>query len=156
MTKTRIGILTALFTGCALQAAAPAVLAQASPEQKQATTAGVDKRAKLVQEMVDSVFSFAEPGFQEFRTSEYLTGILEKNGFTFSVAWPAFRPRGPRPGAGRAVDCAGQRHRRIARPVADAGLADDQAAGDGCARPWRRSQLRHAGDRRRGAVGSRK
>jgi aminobenzoyl-glutamate utilization protein B len=27
------------------------------------------------------VFSFGEPGFQEFRTSEYLTGILEKNGF---------------------------------------------------------------------------
>lgn len=82
MTKTRIGILTALFTGCALQGAAPAVMAQASPEQKQATTAGVDKRAKMVQEMVDSIFSFAEPGFQELRTSEYITGILEKNGFT--------------------------------------------------------------------------
>lgn len=82
MTKSSIGILTALFTGCALQAAAPAVLAQASPEQKQATIAGVDERAKLVQEMVDSIYSFAEPGFQEFRTSEYVTGILEKNGFT--------------------------------------------------------------------------
>jgi len=31
--------------------------------------------------MVDTVFSYAEPGFQEFRTMEYLTGILEKNGF---------------------------------------------------------------------------
>ncbi|MFN3522371.1 MAG: amidohydrolase [Phenylobacterium sp.] len=55
--------------------------AEASPEMKQAAIAGVDARAKLVQEMVDSVFSFAEPGFQEFKTSEYLTGILEKNGF---------------------------------------------------------------------------
>ena len=73
MTKTSIGILTALF--------APAVLAQAAPELKQATLAGVDKHARLVQEMVDSIYSFAEPGFQEFRTSEYITGILEKNGF---------------------------------------------------------------------------
>jgi aminobenzoyl-glutamate utilization protein B len=31
--------------------------------------------------MVDQVFSFGELGFQEFETSKYLTGILEKNGF---------------------------------------------------------------------------
>ncbi len=42
----------------------------------------VDSMAKLAQEMVDSVFSFGELGFQEFETSRYLTGILEKNGFT--------------------------------------------------------------------------
>jgi aminobenzoyl-glutamate utilization protein B len=30
---------------------------------------------------VDMVFSYAEPGFQEYRTSAYLTDILEKNGF---------------------------------------------------------------------------
>lgn len=43
---------------------------------------GVDEMAKLAQEMVDSVFSFGELGFQEFETSKYLTGILEQNGFT--------------------------------------------------------------------------
>jgi aminobenzoyl-glutamate utilization protein B len=43
---------------------------------------GVDELAKLAQEMVDSVFSFGELGFQEVETSRYLTGILEKNGFT--------------------------------------------------------------------------
>jgi aminobenzoyl-glutamate utilization protein B len=32
--------------------------------------------------MVDEVFSFGELGMQEFETSKYLTGILEKNGFT--------------------------------------------------------------------------
>jgi aminobenzoyl-glutamate utilization protein B len=42
----------------------------------------IDARAKMAQEMVDSVFSFGELGFQEFETSRYLTGILEKNGFT--------------------------------------------------------------------------
>lgn len=81
MIKTKLGIVTALFAGYALQAA-PAAFAQAAPELKKATLVGVDKRAKLVQEMVDSIYSFAEPGFQEVRTSEYITGILEKNGFT--------------------------------------------------------------------------
>ena len=41
----------------------------------------IDKEAKLIQVMVDKVFSFGEPGFQEFETVKYLTGILEKNGF---------------------------------------------------------------------------
>jgi len=41
----------------------------------------VDGEAKMIQEMVDEVFSFGEPGFQEFETVKYLTGILEQNGF---------------------------------------------------------------------------
>ena len=41
----------------------------------------IDGQAKMIQVMVDKVFSFAEPGFQEFETQKYLTGILEKNGF---------------------------------------------------------------------------
>ena len=36
---------------------------------------------ELGQQMVDMVFSFSELGFQEFETSRYLTGILEKEGF---------------------------------------------------------------------------
>jgi aminobenzoyl-glutamate utilization protein B len=32
--------------------------------------------------MVDSLFSFAEPGFQEFETKKYCTGILRSRGFT--------------------------------------------------------------------------
>src|SRR6184192_6169 len=34
-----------------------------------------------IQRMNDTVFSFAEPGFQEFETSKYLSDILERNGF---------------------------------------------------------------------------
>jgi aminobenzoyl-glutamate utilization protein B len=41
----------------------------------------IDARAKLIQEMVDQVFSFGELGMQEVETSKYLTGILEQNGF---------------------------------------------------------------------------
>jgi aminobenzoyl-glutamate utilization protein B len=35
----------------------------------------------LTQQMVDSIFSFSELGFQEYETSSYITAILEKNGF---------------------------------------------------------------------------
>ena len=42
----------------------------------------IDAKAKLIQVMVDQVFSFGELGFQEFETSKYLTGLLEENGFT--------------------------------------------------------------------------
>ena len=61
--------------------ASPA-LALATPAQKKLSAELVDAQSKLAQEMVDMVFSYAEPGFQEHKTSEYLTGILEKNGFT--------------------------------------------------------------------------
>lgn len=43
--------------------------------------AGVAARQKMVQEIVDMVFSFGELGFQEVETSRYLTAVLEKNGF---------------------------------------------------------------------------
>src|SRR5687768_13789638 len=42
----------------------------------------IDARAKLIQQMVDQVFSYGELGFQEVETSKYLTGILEQNGFS--------------------------------------------------------------------------
>ena len=56
----------------------------------------IDSMATFTQQMVDMVFSFAEPGFQEVETSNYLTGILEKNGFKITrgvagipTAWTA-------------------------------------------------------------------
>ncbi len=56
-----------------------------SPEKENAIKADVrgeiDGMKKQAQVMVDSVFSFGELGFQEFETSKYLSGILEKNGF---------------------------------------------------------------------------
>ncbi|MGH9840233.1 MAG: amidohydrolase [Blastocatellia bacterium] len=54
----------------------------ATPDDlKRQAVAEVEKMQKLTQEMVDSIFSFAELGFQEYETSKYVTGILEKNGF---------------------------------------------------------------------------
>jgi aminobenzoyl-glutamate utilization protein B len=72
------------------------VQAQASADLKQAAIAGVDQRARLAQQMTDSIYSFAEPGFQEVRTSEYITKLLEQHGFTVTrgvagipTAWTA-------------------------------------------------------------------
>lgn len=44
--------------------------------------AGVEARAKLVQEIVDQLFSYSELGFQEFETQKYMSKLLEKEGFT--------------------------------------------------------------------------
>src|SRR5262249_39366793 len=53
-----------------------------TPEDlKREAVAEVDKLQKLTQEMVDSIFSFAELGFQEYETSKYVTGVLERDGF---------------------------------------------------------------------------
>ncbi|MCC6914581.1 MAG: amidohydrolase [Rhodospirillaceae bacterium] len=80
MTKFGRSAFTALLAGAALSLPPTAARATTSGQRAQATE-GVESRAKLVQEMVDSIFSFAEPGFQEVRTSAYITGILEKEGF---------------------------------------------------------------------------
>ena len=42
----------------------------------------VEDMEKLVQEIIDSLFSFSELGFQEFETQRYLTEILESTGVT--------------------------------------------------------------------------
>ncbi|WP_419198171.1 peptidase dimerization domain-containing protein [Novosphingobium resinovorum] len=59
-----------------------AAQAAADPALKQEVAAAVEAQRKQIQVMVDEIYSFAEPGFQEVKTSEYLAGILEKNGFT--------------------------------------------------------------------------
>ena len=41
----------------------------------------VEADAKMIQQMVDMIFSFGELGFQEIETSRYLVNILKKNGF---------------------------------------------------------------------------
>ncbi len=60
-----------------------AVAAQTPPldQLKQEAAARVDARATLTQQIVDSLFSFAELGYQEFESSSYLVSILEKEGF---------------------------------------------------------------------------
>ncbi len=82
----------------------PLAFAQSIDELKSEVQINIDGRAKLVQEMVDSIFSFAEPGFQEYETSGYITGILEDNGFEIETgiagiptAWTAVWANGDGP-----------------------------------------------------------
>jgi aminobenzoyl-glutamate utilization protein B len=49
---------------------------------KQEAVADVEAMKTFTQQMVDSVFSFGELGFQEFETNRYLIEILRKHGFT--------------------------------------------------------------------------
>jgi len=73
----------------------------------------VEASKKQTQVMIDMVFSFGELGFQEFETSKYLTGILEKEGFTVQrgvagipTAWVASWGSGkPIISLGSDIDC---------------------------------------------------
>src|SRR3546814_9971274 len=81
--KKPLGRTLALVAALRSTVASPAVAVAASPKALKAeAVVGVEAQASQVQVMVDQVFSFAEPGFQEVRTSDYLAGILERNGFT--------------------------------------------------------------------------
>jgi aminobenzoyl-glutamate utilization protein B len=80
---------------------------------KTEAAASIDGMYDLAQQMVDSVFSFSELGFQEFETQRYLTSILEKEGFTIQrgvagipSAWTArFGSGKPVIALGSDIDC---------------------------------------------------
>jgi aminobenzoyl-glutamate utilization protein B len=73
----------------------------------------VDNLQTLTQQMVDSIFSFGELGFQEFETSRYLVSLLKQNGFTVDegvagipTAWVATWGSGkPVIALGSDIDC---------------------------------------------------
>jgi len=72
------------IVGCGLLLAGNAVAQEAAALAglKQQASQEIDQRQTFTQQMVDQIFSYSELGFQEVETSRYLTGILEKNGFT--------------------------------------------------------------------------
>ena len=92
--RNRAGLLSVLVASLATttfpasQSERPAtqVVAAAVPpklaQYKQEAVASIDGMYGLAQQMVDSVFSFGEIGFQEHETQRYLTAILEREGFT--------------------------------------------------------------------------
>ena len=93
MTATRKFL--ALLLGASILTPLPSV-AVAPQDYKQEAIANVDSHAKMVQVMVDTLFSYGEPGFQELKTSAYITDILAKNGFKITkgvagipTAWTA-------------------------------------------------------------------
>src|SRR6476661_9257550 len=84
-----IALLAAITVSLTAQSqpASPAPAPQSPPnaqldQYKRNVGMEVDAMGENIQKMNDTVFSFAEPGFQEFETSKYLVGILRQNGFT--------------------------------------------------------------------------
>src|SRR5580693_9663529 len=71
----------AVLLSAACVFAQPKVTPEKEAAMKADLNGEIDHMKKQAQVMVDSVFSFGELGFQEFETSKYLTGILEKEGF---------------------------------------------------------------------------
>lgn len=73
----------------------------------------IDNQKVFTQQMVDMIFSFGELGFQETETSQYITNILKKNGFTIEqgiagipTAWMAKWGSGkPVIAVGSDIDC---------------------------------------------------
>jgi hypothetical protein len=72
-------LIAAAFAAASLIPAA--AQAAADPALKQEVAAAVEAQRKQIQVRVDEIYSFAEPGSQKVKTSKYLAGILEKNGF---------------------------------------------------------------------------
>jgi aminobenzoyl-glutamate utilization protein B len=87
MTRILAGIACAVLVTSPLAKAQDEPIEVAGPPPqltglKAEAAAIVGDKQKMTQEIVDSLFSFSELGFQEFETQRYLTGILEDNGFT--------------------------------------------------------------------------
>lgn len=111
----------------------------ANPDLKSAAIADVAAMTKQTQVMVDMIFSFAELGFQEVETSNYLTGILEKEGFRIErgvagmpTAWIATWGSGkPVIALGSDIDCIPQASQKPGVAYHDPILAGAPGHGEG-------------------------
>src|SRR5271154_261404 len=103
-------LLAVVITAVALAGATDSAKEKA---MKADLTGQVEGMRDQVQIMVDTIFSFAELGFQEVETSKYLTGILEAEGFKIErgiagipTAWMATWGSGkPVIALGSDIDC---------------------------------------------------
>ena len=82
--STRTVVRLPLATVFAVAILAGPAFAQRSPtpsQLREEVLQEVNSMQKLSQEMVDMIFSFSELGYQEYWTADYVTGILEREGF---------------------------------------------------------------------------
>ena len=134
--------------------AAPTAADATSNAIKRGMAEHVDGLAKLAQETVDSVFSFGELGFQEVETSEYLTGVLEKQRLQGDARRFGHPDRlGGHVRQRQARDRPGLRHRRHPAIVAEARRGLPRPDHRGRAGPRRGAQHGRAAQHRRGHRG---
>ena len=82
----RLSIVSACVTALVATLVIPATLvAQDLEALKTEALALVEGRSKLVQQIIDQLFSFGELGMQEFETQRYLTELLAENGFEIEL-----------------------------------------------------------------------
>jgi len=97
-----VGVVAAITVSVTAQTQPPSTTPATAPpnpkldQYKRDVALEVDGERENMARWNDMVFSFAEPGFQEFETSKYLTGILRQNGFAVTegvagipTAWTA-------------------------------------------------------------------
>ncbi len=139
--KPFLAALGVLAATCATSVALPA---QGAPDPRleklkaEALTL-IDGKAKMIQEIIDMLFSFGELGFQEFETSKYLTNLLEQNGFTIQrgvagipTAWTATWGSGkPVISLGSDIDGIPQASQKPAVGYRDAMIAGAPGHGEG-------------------------
>ena len=114
----------------------------------------IDQKAKMIQVMVDQVFSYGELGMQEVETSKLPLGILEESGFTVDARRRRHSDRLRRAlGIGQAGHLARLRHRRHPAGGTEAGRRLQGSDHRGRAGPRRGTQFRHAAQHRRRAGG---
>lgn len=109
----RLRLIVIALLAAACPAAPPAVSKEKEAALKSDLMGQVEGMKKKTQVMVDSIFSFAELGYQEYETSRYITGILEKEGFRIErgiagipTAWVATWGSGkPVIALGSDIDC---------------------------------------------------
>ncbi len=81
--RVKLASLPLLLLSILLATAPANAQRRPSPAQlKKEVAAEIASMQKLSQEMVDMVFSLGELGFQEHKTADYVTGVLEREGFT--------------------------------------------------------------------------
>jgi aminobenzoyl-glutamate utilization protein B len=82
--RSSLGRALLITLGTAVSVPA-ATSAQDLDDLKEEAMEIVDANSKMVQEIVDMLYSFGELGMQEFETQRYLTGLLEERGFDIEL-----------------------------------------------------------------------
>jgi aminobenzoyl-glutamate utilization protein B len=80
--RARVSLVLAIALGCLALATIPSAAAAADPDRKAAAVASIDADADAYWAAALDIWGWAEPGYQETRSSQRLIGLLREAGFT--------------------------------------------------------------------------